>query len=260
MSVMIGTPIKNCAGWLRRFFYNLDRFTDVSRVVLSYGESIDATLRVAREWAAETRHKVEVYAEPAMPAMSAAEIAPVYQDFQRLMTKDETHFLLIDSDIAKAPKNLIQLLKKQKKDIVAPYVWIQGRTPKEFYDCEVFRLDGYRFHPFRPPHSEKPFQLDSVGSCYLATREVFLTAQFGNPHPHRVFCNDARERGYEVWADPRISIYHLDLPRLGILHRPIEALRGMPRDRSPFIDSMGKTFSFEEMKQDYSRAYLWGKP
>ena len=259
MSVMIGTPIKNCAGWFRRFSHNLDQFTDVSRVILSYGVSDDPTLRVAREWAAETKHKVEIYGEPPMQAMSAAEIAPVYQEFQRMMTEDETHFLLIDSDIAKAPKNLIQLLKKQKKDIVAPYVWIQGRTPREFYDCEVFRLGGHRFHPFRPPKMEGAMQLDSVGSCYLATREVFLTAQYGNPHPHRVFCNDARERGYEVWADPRISIYHLDLPRLGILHYSIESLRKVPPDRSPFVDSSGKTFSFEEMKQDYSRAYLWGK-
>ncbi len=259
MSVMIGAPIKNCGVWLHRFFYNLDQFTDVSRIVLSYGESMDSTLRVAREWAAETKHKVEIYAEPPMRALSAAEIAPVYQDFQKMMTGDETHFLLIDSDIVKTPQNLIQLLKKQKKDIVAPYVWVQGRTPKEFFDCEIFRLNGHRFHPFKPPRPEKPFQLDSVGSCYLATREVFLTAQYDNPHPHRVFCDDARARGYEVWTDPRVNIYHLDISRFGRFHRPIEALKGDPPDKTPFIDSSGKIFSVEEMKLVFSRAYVWGK-
>ena len=128
MSVMIGVPVKDSAVWLPRFLTQLEKLEDVSRVVFSYSPSRDPTLQILTQWENETKHSTEVIMEPKMvPApVSAAEIAPVYADFQTMMGEEgwehETHFMLIDADIMEVPSDLVQQLKTLDKDIVAPYV------------------------------------------------------------------------------------------------------------------------------------------
>ena len=149
-----------------------------------------------------------------------------------------------------------QVLKEQDKDIISPYVWEDGFVPPKFFDTYCFRYEGGRFHPFDPPNPGKPFQLDSIGTCYLAKREAFAFTPYGE-RPHRSFCHAAKEMGFEVWADPTIDIYHLDVQRLGIQRIYPEALEGLPPDMTPYIKNDGTLVSLEQMAIDMLYALIW---
>jgi len=278
MSVMIGVPVKDSAVWLPRFLAQLDKLEDVSRIVFSYGASHDPTLQILKQWENETKHSTEIIPEPAMLGertamprpLSAAEIALVYKDFQELIGEegweDETHFLLIDADIMEVPFDLIQRLKAHDKDIVAPFVWTDRAVPPQFFDVHCFRLYGYRFHPFSPPdpYDGEPFEVDSVGSCYLVKRDVFKFVEYDNPHPHLKFCENALDEGFEIWVDPSIEVLHLDAQRVGVVKTPVEVLRqraGLPTepfDPPPYIKRDGTIVTEEQFTTDLINAYVWG--
>jgi len=266
MSVMIGVPIKESAIWLPRFLTQLEKLEDVSRVVFSYSPSRDPTLHMLKQWENETKHSSEIIHEPAMPGpLSAAEIAAVYKDFQDMLGEkgweEETHFLLLDADIMDSPADLIPRLKAHDKDIIAPFVYTDRAIPRQFFDVHCFRLYGYRFHPFSPPdpnHGE-PFEVDSVGSCYLTKYEVFKLIDYENPHPHIRFCENAIDEGYEVWVDPGIEILHLDSVKVGVRKTPIEVLREVPFDPPPYIKKDGTIVTNDEFSKDLIDAFVWGK-
>lgn len=260
MSVLVAVPVKFPAGqWLHIFLKELDKLKGVSRCVFSYGQPDqilpvqDPTFGKLLRWIKETRHQVEIYDEPKVPRGGSAFIAPIYRDFQELMSSDESHVFMLDSDIMKMPGNIIQRLKRLDKDIVAPYVWIRNHVPPMFFDSFCFRLDGKRFHPFRPPQPKEPFPLDSVGTCMLVKRKPFKEIPYRNPYSHMNFCNDARAAGYEVWTDPRIKIYHIDLTRLGIFHNPVT------QERPSFIRDDGTVANEEEIIPDIMRAFIEGE-
>jgi len=266
MSVFVGVPIKDAAVWLPRFLAQLEKLEDVSRVVFSYSPSRDPTLNLLRDWEKETKHSTEIIHEPAMPRpLSAAEIAPVYKDFQDMIGekgwREETHFLLLDADIMEVPDDLIQRLITHDKDIIAPFVWVDRSIPRQFFDVHCFRLYGYRFHPFDPPdpYDGKAFEVDSVGSCNLVKYEVFKLIDYENPYPPLRFCENAIDEGYEVWADPGTEILHIDPVKVGMKKTPIEVLRGKPFDPPPYIKKDGTIVSNEQISQDLINAYVWGK-
>ena len=262
MSVSVCTPVKNCAFWIDAFLSKLDEFKDVNRVIFSYGESYDPTLLILKNWMKKTNHKVELYQEPKMNALSSAQIGAIYQDFQELIGKgDDAWVLLADADLTYMPPDLIQRLQVQDKDIIAPYVWMRNCIPKMFYDSYVFRLNGSRYHPLDPPMlGGKTGKLDSVGTCFLIKRKVFLDVPYGDPYPHLKFCNDARAKGYTVWADPTISVTHVDLTRFGINHLPIESILnpGKPVILPPFINNKGELKETHQFEDELINAWVYG--
>jgi len=266
MSVFVGVPIKDSAAWLPRFLTQLEKLEDVSRIVFSYGPSRDPTLNLLKDWENETKHSTEIIHEPAMPGpMSAAEIAPVYKDFQDMIGEkgweDETHFLHIDADIMDVPADLIQRLMAHDKDIVAPFVWVDRANPRQFFDVHCFRLYGYRFHPFLPPdpYDGEVFEVDSVGSCYLVKYEPFKLIDYDNPYPPLRFCENAIDEGYEVWADPGTEVLHLDTQKVGVAKTPIEVRRGQPFDPPPYIKKDGTIINNEQIAGELIAAYIWGE-
>lgn len=260
MSIAVCVPIKYPAGdWLHIFLKEVERFRDVSRVIFSYGypdEPIpggDPTLMKLKEWAKETKHRVEVYQEPKLETKTQNMIAQIYNDFQQLIDPDkETHVLLADADVVKMQKNVIQKLKAQDKDIIAPYVWVRDHVPPMFYDINVFRVNGKRFHPFKPPHPKEAFMVDSVGTFFLVKSKVFKEIPYRG-YPHGVFCSDVRAKGYEVWADPRLKVWHLDIMRLGIFHMP-----PFPDD-TPYVTESGVDYTPRETMRHMTRTYIAGR-
>jgi len=261
VSVFVGVPVKNCAFWLPRFLQQLDKLSDISRVVIIFGDSVDPTFDVVTQWMTITEHDVELYREPKnMRAQTSAQIGAIYRDFQQLVDEgSERHVLLLDADIMTIPRNLIQKLMKYDKDIMAPYIWIKDHVPPRFYDCHVFRVGGYRFHPFSPPmNNNELIKLDSAGTCLLVKRRPFLEVPYKNIWPHMMFCRDARIQGYEVWADPKTTVEHLDLTRLGIFHFPFESPEIGP-DLTPFIKDDGSLTTTEaQLDEEVARALIWG--
>ena len=260
MSVFVGVPVKNCAYWLPRFLQLLDKLDDISRVVISYGESNDPTLDVITQWMTVTEHEVELYREPrGMKAESSAQIGAIVRDFQQLVDEgNERYALLPDSDIVKMPRNLIQKLVKYDKDIIAPYIWIKNYVPPRFYDTYGFRFKGYRFHPFNPPmNNNELIKLDSAGTCVLIKRRPFLEVPYRDIHPHLNFCRDARVQGYEVWADPKTTVEHLDLTRLGIYHFPFN-VPGTSPEVTAFIKDDGSLITEDQLDEEMGKILVWG--
>ena len=224
-SIMIGCMVKNAARWLPKFFSVLDRLTyprDKLRVVFEYGRSDDNTLELLKEFAGKGTFNVEVYQEPVdyfLMKNGPFGAASIYQEFQELLRED--YFLLLDSDIIEAPENLIERLLEVDEDIVAPYI---GILPYGyFYDTWVFRVQNCRFHPTMYPglRYNRPVEVDSVGTCFLARREVFRETPINNPYPDIAFCNNARKLGYRVVALPYLWVFHINPVKYKVSRVPL---------------------------------------
>jgi len=255
-TIMIGTMVKNSERWLPRYFRvveSLDYPKDKIRIVFIYGDSFDKTLELLKDFKKKTKYKVEVYKEQYDQSLQygAQAAAIIYKDWQELLTED--YFLLLDSDVVEVPSNLLQELIKIDADIVAPYPWSEGH--RHFYDSWIFRINNKRFHPTDPPGYglKYPIKVDSVGTCFLAKKEVFKTTPILNPYPNLTFCNNARKRGYTVVACPFLEIFHIDLEKMGIYHNPLPPSFGGYPDKG-FLTSNYKVeryFTKEEIKEKY---------
>jgi len=229
--VALCVPVKNSELWLAKNLSLIDTFgKEISRVIISYGDSHDNTFEIIRRWCSVTKHKVEVIREPQTKytVHNSGEISFIYHDFQDIIEEGkDTHALLWDDDILEAPSNLVKKLLKHDKDIIAPYVYTKNHAPgKRFYDTFVYRYKGYRYHPFDPPlFKGRPTQIDSVGCVFLVKRKPFLEHRYRDPYPHMAFCNDARSSGYEVWVDPNTEIEHIDKERFGGGNQAIEMIK-----------------------------------
>lgn len=272
VSVIGFSPVKNAAMWLPVFCAQLERLEGVGEVVFTYGDSQDSTLALLKEYNKRSKKKIRVKREPPMgQILSSAQIGAIYSDFQQYEDiKNYDYVLMLDTDLMRMPQNLVARLKRPKKDIIAPYIWtlFHDSPTRMFYDSFVFRYKSYKFHPYRPPLNDgKPLQVDSVGTCFLVKTDVFLDVPYGDPYPHLKFCNDAREKGYEVWADPSTAVQHVDLNRFGMFHHQLEVAKAMQRgdpdpfrflDQTPFITDSGRVVSTAEFNMEYAKAYTQG--
>jgi len=100
--------------------------------------------------------------------------------------------------------------------------------------------------------------VDSIGSCYLAKREAFAFTPYGD-RPHRSFCRNAKELGFEVWADPTTKIHHVFLEQLGISRVYPERLEGLPPDMTPYIKKDGSVVPLDQMGPDVVYGMIWKK-
>lgn len=275
MSVTAFVPIKNAAIWLPRFLQEVDKLENIENIVITYGESKDNTLDIIKKWKKETHHEVDVYSDPVMVnALTSALIADIYRDYQRIVEENTscTHALLLDSDVMQMPSNLVETLLNHDKDIIAPYpyVYLHNEPCKLFYDTYVFRKDEHRFHPLYPPRNNgEIIQLDSVGTCLLVKREAFIETPYDNPYPHMRFCDESREKGYEVWGDPSTIVWHLDIVRMDLpRHAQLEVLKAEKQGhidpmsqacKVPYIRDDGSTVDSVWIMEDIIEAYVYGK-
>ena len=125
---------------------------------------------------------------------------------------NHTHFLWLEADLC-FPAELLTRLVAHDVDVVAPIVWLGGL----FYDTWGFRgTDGVKWTNGAPYHSDyRPWtllEMNSVGSCVLFKREVLDAGiRFRPTYEDGLLvgmCNNARDRGFKVWADPSTAILH----------------------------------------------------
>jgi len=234
--IMICLLTKNDAKYLPRFLATMNKLDYPKtklRWVWIYGKSKDNTLQIILDFHKKHSYKYEVYEEfPIhMPVRSSLYVAELCNAFKELY-KDEEYVLFADTDVVQVPRNTLKEMVKVNKDIVAPYVYIEGT--KQFFDTYVFRINGYRFDKvvlngkvydsLNPPFKDekKPVELDSVGTFILIKGEVFKRVRWENPAPHLQFCKNARKLGYKVYALPYIKIYHANVLKEGEYHLPVE--------------------------------------
>jgi GT2 family glycosyltransferase len=230
--IFIGIPVKNANTWIDRWwteFKNITYPKDAIRIVFLYGNSNDGTLDKLKSMKSEHIFNIEIYKEPVDNGIRIGGIqlgSAIYKDFQQLM-KDEDYFMLMDCDLIKFPPNLIEQLIEVDADIVAPYPYSEGK--RHFYDTWIFRVNNVRFHPFDVPavNSKNPVIVDSVGTCFLAKKAVFVSTEIVNPYPNLTFCLNAKANGAIIVACPFIEVYHIDLEKMGIFHNPLPQEAGL---------------------------------
>lgn len=248
--IMIGTMVKNSGKWLNQFFANLKELTFKDfRLVVIFGNSSDNSLDILKQ--EKNNFNMDVYKENTdvnLRLGGAQMAASIYNEWKGLMKDDEDYFMLLDSDVISTPPNLIEQLIAVDADIVAPYTWSENH--RHFYDSWIFRLDNLRFSPESPPGSglDYPIYVDSVGTCFLAKRETYITVPIQNPYPNLTFCNNARTFGYDVVACPYIEICHIDLEKLDppIMHPPMNPELGLYPRSNEFIDSNYPVVKYEK--------------
>lgn len=245
MSTLVATKVKDAEIWLSRFIAEVEALEgEVEKIVAMYGDSHDNTYTHLRHWQRTSRHTVELYRDPYTPPEErhGAMLARVKQDIQKLLVESTAkYYLNLDCDLVRIPVDTIPHLVGRNLDMVAGMVYTEGRDPPHFFDSYLYRLEGNRFHPFRPPgmHDKEPFKVDCASTYYLSKREVELAGKYVNPYPHLTFCDDLIKKGYSVWVDPGIAAHHVDLERLGIAHMPLP----IPASTSNFIDYDKMTYT-----------------
>jgi len=134
--IMICLLTKNDARTLPKFLEEmtkLDYPKDKLRWVWIYGKSVDNTLDIILDFHKKNSYKYEIYEEPVFERKLNSPLynARLCNEFKSLL-RDEEYVLFADTDITKMPKNTIKELVKVNKDVVAPYVYIEGTN--RFYD------------------------------------------------------------------------------------------------------------------------------
>jgi len=212
--IMIATMCKNASKYLDTYWKcikQLDYPKDKIRIVIIYGDSWDDTLKKLKEFKEEGVVELEVFRESSVPRVKGSFLsASIYNDFKGLVKDEDDYILFLDVDL-EFPPNLVKELIKVKGDIVAPYVFFKNREGQDiFYNTWEFRYKGKRFDPLSPVGlgEHYPIEVDSVGSCFLNTREVWINMPAGDPYPDVYYCNYARKCGYQIVVLPYLKVYH----------------------------------------------------
>lgn len=119
--------------------------------------------------------------------------------------------VLHESDLV-SPPDLIERFLAAGKDVIAGWVTLHRSDSEEpiFYDTWGMTKDGQMFSNFPPYHPayvpDRPFQVDSVGSCFMFPAAAALDGLRARQWGVRELCWGLRERGYTVWLDPTLPI------------------------------------------------------
>lgn len=181
------------------------------------GDSCDGTWEYLAQWASEDSRVTlgrECVGDTAEIEDRAARWAKVGNACFNMIPSylQYSHVLWLESDLC-FPPELLRRLLANNVDVVAPIIWLGGL----FYDTWGFRgISGSRWTNTPPYHPEfRPMSLlemSSVGSCVLFRREVLDAGiRFKGTYENGLLvgmCNDARAKGFKVFADTSTAILH----------------------------------------------------
>jgi GT2 family glycosyltransferase len=153
------------------------------------------------------------------------------QAIDKLLKPEHTHVFWIDTDVVEYPPDIIEkLLALDSENCVSPYVFIEDNdwwNFKRFYDIDAFfDLDNKNFN-YSPPYTDDDSlelkEVKSIGTCMLINAEVYRSGCMYDCFDPRVehvsFFEQAKSKGYKVYACPKIEVRHAFLPKYGIQFR-----------------------------------------
>ena len=188
------------------------------RLVCVEGDSTDNTLGYLQAWVFERRDMVIVKCDTHRPHYGSVVNAERFETLATVFNaglnavdlKWSDYVMFLPSDIEYAP-DLIGRLLAHDKDLIAPFMWMNGR----FYDIWGFvDLHGRNFEPFTPDevvqrYGAKPFQMMMVGGVILMSADVVRKGcRYSTQDVDHGLCRDALARGFTVWADPSTNVFH----------------------------------------------------
>lgn len=122
------------------------------------------------------------------------------------------HLLMLDSDITTPPHILTRLIA-HKKDVVSPMFFFEKSV--FWRDTWGYHADGVDFlnrYPYHKRYSGRGlFEVDCVGVPFMRRQVAESGVRYG-PHEVRSFCAEVRAKGFTIWVDPGMAVYH---PRHG---------------------------------------------
>jgi hypothetical protein len=143
-----------------------------------------------------------------------ANISRVCNKVLESVEEADDYLLYVESDLIWDADTMQYLLgnlhTQQHIDAVAPLCLHQPTGL--FYDTWGHRKDGVPFRqhkPYHPAVGNKLTPIDSAGSCIAMRGEVARACRFTPPTQGIVgFGNDIRAKGYALYLDPQLTIYH----------------------------------------------------
>lgn len=224
MKLLIACVIKNAGPWLHEMLGAIDELTYPrwkTRYAFLEGMSSDGTYETLRDHVEAKYNGVWLRRFDLDVPNRFTRLATLRNKLIDEALTDENYVLMIDGDIIRFPPNIIQKLLEHRVHVVAPLVKIEGT--QQFYDTLAFIHKNKNFSHLKPycsgiTHNRHYFEVDSVGSCYLVDAEVYKAGvryAGGGISEQVLFCMRAREKGFKIWVDPRITVWHANLPKYG---------------------------------------------
>lgn len=108
------------------------------------------------------------------------------------------------------PPDLLRRLLAHRAPVVAPFVFQSG----VFYDIWAFSRNGHNFLPFAEGSTGQLFgdriiEMETLGGVTLIDADVLRAGVRYSPiNVDRGLCEAARAKGFTVWADPTLHVYH----------------------------------------------------
>lgn len=205
--------------------YSLDYPPDLLKFYLVEGDSVDDTWLELGQWATSDKRVSVVKCTTGKARMShtphpdrIATLAQVGNAALRILANDRFGELacLIESDLLYAPDTLRQLVSHRPDGaVISPFVWIPAPHGYQFYDVWAFRtLDGELFQASRPEWfaihmPDSSFEVQSVGSFVLLPADpIYDGVRYTDTEAIRGICHQYAARGYPIYADPTVNIFH----------------------------------------------------
>ena len=219
-NVTIVTPWRQHAGAVLAYEEQvaaLEYPQDRLRFVFVENDSTDGTYELLRSWA-QLDERISLSKQdtggPLYPSIVNADrfriMGTVFNWALDLVDYDWTDYVLfLPCDIV-FPTDLLRRLLDHHAPIVAPFVFQHGR----FYDIWAFSRNGRDFLPFAEASTEDLYgdelvEMETLGGVTLIDADVLRAGvRYSTINVDRGLCEAARAKGFTVWADPTLRVYH----------------------------------------------------
>lgn len=228
MNVALGSMFRNSKNYLDRYFSQVRGLQDALRqrgdslrLILAEADSDDGTDVEILKHSGEFNMTL-VCRDNGSPWFGSVDhpdrwraISYVCDGILEQVKSTDDLFLYVESDLIWERETMLALLDDLCKigvDACATMCF-HNSNKAIFYDVWGHRKDGQRFHsspaPYHPGVNGILTQIDSAGSCIAMKGLVARNARFVPPENGIVgFCGDIRGRGWKLWLDPQLAVYH----------------------------------------------------
>lgn len=230
MKIVLCSAFRDSAAYLPRYFAQIDGLDHALHeqghkltFVWGEGDSADRTKKALlaamyrfRALVVDCTHGGKAYGS-VINAQRFRQLAHVGKQIFAAIPDDADIVAYVESDLAWEPATLATLIERVASGeypVIAPMVLLRrdGWPADSFYDGFCFRAEDRHFAHYPPYHAvyrpDRPFQVDSVGSCVVMRGEIARSLHFDEQTIFPDLCGQIRAGGHGIWVDPGCAIYH----------------------------------------------------
>lgn len=231
MNITLCSAFRDSTPYLQRYFAQVNALDDALyeqghrlSFVWGEGDSTDATKNTLlaacyrfRATVVDCAHGGKAYGS-VINAQRFRQLAHVGKCIFAAIPEEADLVVYVESDLIWEPATLLALIERVMNgecSVIAPMVFLRraGWPADSFYDGFCFRAEDRHFAhqpPYHPAYRpDRPFRVDSVGSCVVMRGEIARSLIFDEQTIFPDLCGQIRAGGDSVWVDPRCAVYHL---------------------------------------------------